>query len=82
MDVTLFTAERLVVHETFGRTGRWLAKALRGVELAEHRPRRGFISISKIERDALGDPLRTLVVAFACSLPDRRWLRWEPRDPL
>jgi hypothetical protein len=30
-------------------------------------------------RADLADPLRTLVVAFACSLVDRRWLRWEPR---
>jgi hypothetical protein len=36
MDDTLFGAPRIVVHETFGRAGRWLAKALRGVEVAEH----------------------------------------------
>jgi hypothetical protein len=29
----------------------------------------------------LADPLRILVVAFACALVDRRWLRWVPRDP-
>ena len=27
-------------------------------------------------RPDLADPLRTLVVAFACSLADRRWMRW------
>jgi len=32
-------------------------------------------------RPDLADPLRMLVVAFACALVDRRWLRWVPRDP-